>query len=76
MFGLASVRRTHGFVAGLDVPLWPSFVASATVYAVDPAGASAFGVGGLAGATLAAAVGMAIGALIGVGTAELSDRLA
>jgi len=38
VFGLASVRRTHGFVAGLDVPLWPSFVASATVVIVVTVG--------------------------------------
>jgi len=84
VFGLASVPWTYGFVAGLDVPLWPSFVASATVSAVDADGAEALGKAaanspagvGYAAATLAAAVGMVIGALIGVRTAELSDRLA
>ena len=33
VFGLASVPWTYGFVAGLDIPLWPSFIASATYYA-------------------------------------------
>lgn len=33
VFGLASVPWTYGFVAGLDWPLWPSFVAAATFYA-------------------------------------------
>lgn len=33
VFGLASVPWTYAFVAGFHVPLWPSFVASATVYA-------------------------------------------
>lgn len=40
VFGLASVPWTYGFVAGLDWPLWPSFVAAATFYAAG---------GGLAG---------------------------
>jgi hypothetical protein len=33
VFGLASVPWTYGFVAGLDLPLWPSFIAAATFYA-------------------------------------------
>ena len=33
VFGLASVPWTYVFVAGLEIPLWPSFVASATFYA-------------------------------------------
>jgi hypothetical protein len=33
VFGLASVPWTYAFVAGLGIPLWPSFVASATFYA-------------------------------------------
>jgi hypothetical protein len=33
VFGLASVPWTHAFVAGLHIPLWPSFIASATFYA-------------------------------------------
>jgi len=152
VFGLASVPWTYAFVAGLHIPLWPSFVASATFYAVDgggldgvkkayasnaagiayaaltlaivegllgggvvtlsivvgafmflaslhdfvpvlsftpgaffgyatmfsvhAAGATAFGVPGLLGETLAGVTAMLIGALIGVGTDELSVRLA
>lgn len=33
VFGLASVPWTYGFVAGLELPLWPSFIAAATFYA-------------------------------------------
>lgn len=33
VFGLASIPWTYGFVAGLHIPLWPSFIASATFYA-------------------------------------------
>lgn len=33
VFGLASVPWTYAFVAGFHFPLWPSFIASATVYA-------------------------------------------
>ena len=32
-FGVASVPWTYGFVAGLHLPLWPSFVASAAFFA-------------------------------------------
>lgn len=32
-FGLAAVPWTYVFVAGLDLPLWPSFVASASFFA-------------------------------------------
>jgi fatty acid desaturase len=151
-FGLASVPWTYGFVVGLKIPLWPSFVASATFYATDAdgltglsrayasnlsgvayaaatvavvdavfgggpvalsvvvgafmflaslhdfvrplsftpgaffgyatlfsvhaAGASVAGVGGLAGETLAAVVGVVVGAAIGLGTDGVSKRLA
>jgi hypothetical protein len=34
VFGLASAPWTYGFVAALDMPLWPAFVGSATVFAV------------------------------------------
>lgn len=37
VFGLASVPWTYAFVAGLELPLWPSFVASATYFAADAA---------------------------------------
>jgi len=148
-FGAASVPWTYAFVAGLAVPLWPSFVASATFYAaggdldglkrgyasnaagiayaaltlllvdalgggdlllsvvvgvamllaslhafvdllsftpggffgyatmfsVDAAGATAFGVAGLPGETLAAAFSMLVGAAIGLATERLSESL-
>jgi hypothetical protein len=152
VFGLASVPWTYAFVAGLHIPLWPSFIASATFYATEANGltglkrgyasnlagilyavatlavvdtyfaggaialsvvvgvfmflaslhefvpllsftpggffgyatlfsvhaaeATAFGVAGLPGETLAAVTAMLIGALIGIGTDELSDLLA
>lgn len=147
VFGLASVPWTYGFVVGLEIPLWPSFIASGTFYAagegiegltkgyasnlagiayaaatlaivagapgdgavllsvvvglfmflaslhafvpllsftpggffgfatmfsVHAADATAFGVTGLPGETLAAVVSMLIGAAIGLGTDELS----
>lgn len=150
VFGLASVPWTYAFVAGLHVPLWPSFIASASFYAagggidglkrsylgnaagvayaaatlwmvdgllgggvlalsvvvgafmflaslhgrvaalsftpggffgyatlfsVHAAGATAFGVPGLAGETLAAAVSMLLGAAIGLGTERLRDAV-
>ncbi len=33
VFGVASIPWTYGFVAGLHIPLWPSFIASGTFYA-------------------------------------------
>lgn len=150
VFGLASIPWTYGFVAGLEIPLWPSFIASATFYAagsglyglsqayasnlagilyaaatlflvetflgggvlalsivvgafmliaslhefvpllsftpgaffgyatmfsVNAAEATAFGVTGLGGETLAAVVSMLIGAVIGLATDELSSAL-
>jgi hypothetical protein len=151
VFGIASVPWTYGFVAGLEIPLWPSFIASATFFAagsgldalvrgyasnlagilyaaatlaivdglfgggvlafslvvggfmflaslhetipllsftpgaffgyatmfsVEAAEATAFGVAGLPGETLAAVVSMLFGAVIGLGADELSSRLA
>lgn len=151
VFGLASIPWTYGFVAGLEIPLWPSFIASATFYAagsgidglkrayasnfagiiygaatlvivetvfsggvlalsvvvgafmlvaslhefvpllsftpgaffgyatmfsVNAAEATAFGVVGLPGETLAAVVSMLIGAVIGLATDELSSVFA
>lgn len=38
VFGVASIPWTYGFVAGLHIPLWPSFIASATFYATDEDG--------------------------------------
>ncbi len=150
VFGLASVPWTYAFVAGLEIPLWPAFIGSASFYAagggldglklgaasnaagiaygaatlwlvnsflgggvvalsvvvgafmflaslhaavetlsftpggffgyatlfsVHAADATAFGVPGLAGETLATALSMLLGALIGLGTERLSDAL-
>lgn len=150
VFGLASIPWTYGFVAGLRIPLWPSFIASGTFYAagtgldglvrgyasnfagivyaaatlaivntylgggaialsvvvgismflaslheavpvlsftpggffgyatlfsVYAADASAFGIPGLPGETLAAIVSMFIGAVIGLITDEVSSRI-
>jgi len=150
VFGLASVPWTYGFVVGLQIPLWPSFIASATFYAagtgldglargyasnlagivyaaatlaivnnffgggvvalsvvvgvfmflaslhefvpllsftpggffgyatmfsVSAADATAFGVAGLPGETLAAVVSMLIGAVIGLTTDEVSSAI-
>ena len=52
------------------------FFGYATLFSVHAAGASAFGLGGLAGETVAAVVSMLAGACIGLGTEWLSDRLA
>ena len=151
VFGLASIPWTYAFVAGLHIPLWPSFVASATFYAagrgfsgllrgyasnaagivyaaltlgivdgllgggplalsvvvgafmflaslhefvpilsftpggffgyatmfsVHAADATAFGVPGLHGETLAAVLSMFLGAVIGLGTDELRSAVA
>lgn len=150
VFGLASVPWTYAFVAGLEIPLWPSFIASATFYAagsgvtgllrgyasntagivygaltlaivdgllgggvvalsvvvgafmflaslhefvpllsftpgaffgyatmfsVHAAAATAFGVPGLPGETLAAVLSMGLGAVIGLTTAEVSSAI-
>lgn len=147
VFGAASVPWTYAFVAGLHIPLWPSFIASASFYAagggldglirgyasnlagilyaaatlvivaalgggplalslvvgafmllaslhavvpllsftpggffgyatmfgVDAAGATAFGVTGLPGETLAAVAAMLLGACIGLLTERVAD---
>lgn len=52
-FGLASVPWTYAFVAALDLPLWPSFVASASFFAAGG------GLGGLIRGYLANAAGIA-----------------
>lgn len=74
VFGIASVPWTYGFVAGLDLPLWPSFVAAATVYAAGGGidGLIRGSAGNLAGLVYAAAtIGIVDGAL-GGGVAALS----
>lgn len=35
VFGIVSVPWTYGFVAGHRLPLWPSFIASASFFATD-----------------------------------------
>lgn len=151
LFGVASIPWTYAFVAELEIPLWPAFIGSATVFAagggidglrrgyasnlagigyaaatlalvdgylgggvvamslvvgafmfvaslhafvpllsftpgaffgyatlfsVEAAGASVLGLSGLGGETVAAALSMLIGAVIGFGAALLSDRVA
>ena len=52
------------------------FFGYATMFSVHAAEATAFGVPGLAGETLAAVVSMLLGACIGLGTEQVSERLA
>jgi len=52
------------------------FFGYATMFSVDAAGATAFGIPGLAGGTVAALASMGAGALIGLGTDTLGRRLA
>ncbi|PSQ00288.1 DUF1097 domain-containing protein [Halobacteriales archaeon QS_5_70_17] len=74
VFGLASVPWTYAFVAELHVPLWPSFIASATFYAAGG------GLGGLkrgyasnaAGVAYAAATLWIVDSLLGGGVVALS----
>lgn len=73
VFGLASVPWTYVFVAGLEIPLWPSFIASASFYA---AGGGTDGLvrgyaSNLAGILYAVAT-LAIVAAVGGGTVALS----
>lgn len=35
VFGLVSIPWTYAFVAGLHIPLWPSFIGSATFFATE-----------------------------------------
>lgn len=58
--------------AGLFTP--GGFLGYAILFSVHAANETAFGVGGLAGETLAATLSMFAGALIGLGVARLSDR--
>lgn len=72
-FGLASVPWTYTFVAGLHLPLWPSFVASASFFA---AGGGLRGLvrsylGNLAGILYAVAT-IAVVAAVGGGPVALS----
>lgn len=60
----------HGFVPLLSFTPG-GFLGYATMFSVHAANATAFGVGGLPGETLAAIVSMLIGAAIGLMTDEL-----
>lgn len=51
------------------------FFGYATMFGVHAAGASAFGVGGLAGETLAAVTAMLIGAAIGIATEQIAETI-
>jgi len=57
VFGLASIPWTYAFVAGLRIPLWPSFIASATFYAAGN------GIDGLTRGYASNAVGIVYAAL-------------
>lgn len=57
VFGVASIPWTYAFVAGLQIPLWPSFIASGTFYAVGG------GLGGITRGYASNAVGIAYAAL-------------
>lgn len=74
VFGLASVPWTYAFVAGLTLPLWPSFIAAATFYA---AGRGRDGlvrgyVGNLLGILYAAATLAIVDGLLGGGAVALA----
>lgn len=71
VFGLAAVPWTYAFLGPLDVPLWPAFVGSATVFAAGGGRAgltrgAASNVAGIcyAAATLAVVDGLFGGALL------------
>lgn len=75
VFGLASVPWTYAFVAGLHIPLWPSFIASATFYATDETGFDALTKGyasNLAGIVYATATLAVVNVVLGGGVIALS----
>lgn len=75
VFGLASVPWTYAFVAGLHIPLWPSFIASATFYATDETGIDALTKGytsNLAGIVYATATLAVVDFVFGGGVVALS----
>ncbi len=82
LLALSLVVGAFMFLASLHAAVPPlsftpgGFFGYATLFSVHAAGATAFGVPGLAGETLAAVVSMLLGAVIGLGTDLLSDRLA
>ena len=72
-FGLASVPWTYAFVAGFGLPLWPSFVASASFFAAGGGldGLLRSSLGNLLGILYATATLAVVGA-VGGGPAVLS----
>jgi len=79
---LSVVVGAFMFLASLHAAVSPlsftpgGFFGYATLFSVHAAEATAFGVSGLPGETLAAVVSMLLGAVIGLGTDLLSDRVA
>ena len=74
VFGLASIPWTYAFVAELHLPLWPSFIASATFYAAG-SGIDALKRGyasNLAGIAYAAATLWLVNAFLSGGVLALS----
>jgi hypothetical protein len=75
VFGLASVPWTYAFVAGLHIPLWPSFIASATFFATETDGFAGLSRGyasNFAGICYAAATLAIVDGLLGGGPIALS----
>jgi hypothetical protein len=74
VFGIASVPWTYAFVAGLGLPLWPSFVAAATYYTTDrgPDGFARGVLGNLAGIAYAAGTVAVVDGALGGGVLALS----
>lgn len=74
VFGLASIPWTYGFLAGLDLPLWPSFIAAATFYAAGGGrqGLVRGSLGNLAGILYATGTLAVVNGLFGGGVLALS----
>lgn len=75
VFGLASVPWTYAFVAELHMPLWPSFIASGTFYAVGSRGTDGLTKGtasNLAGIVYAVATLAIVETVFGGGVLALS----
>lgn len=75
VFGLASVPWTYGFVAGLEIPLWPAFIGSATYFATEERGQEGLakaGASNLAGILYAAATLFIVDAFFSGGVIALS----
>lgn len=75
VFGIASVPWTYGFVAGLEIPLWPAFIGSATFFATEERGQEGLakaGASNLAGILYAAATLFIVDAFFAGGVIALS----